>query len=249
MHRHHCAIVSFSLKSASCLELYELISPISFAGRLPDICTDLNRKLGGPVAVTPPKPKKPTASIPGKVAARPGAATKRPTAAMACQSLEKALESEKRTASRRPVDVLARMRSATPAAIPGVKREASEPLSLERMASGNKSLKERSRNLLSRSVSSVDVVDLKAQKKAKVEAELKEAISALKKPNRQLAGASLAEEKAKLTASSSSPRPRSKLAPSCFSSQLSVRPVLTHNLQNKRSQCGMPLPLLPIESK
>lgn len=48
------------------------------------------------------------------------------------------------------------------------------------------SLKERPSNIFSRSVS-LGGVDMKAQKKAQVEAELKDAISALKKPNRTLA--------------------------------------------------------------
>jgi DNA replication regulator SLD3 len=48
------------------------------------------------------------------------------------------------------------------------------------------SLKERPSSIFSRSVS-LSGADLKAQKKAQVEAELKDAISALKKPNRTLA--------------------------------------------------------------
>jgi len=54
--------------------------------------------------------------------------------------------------------------------------------------------------------------DLKAKKKAMVEAELHEAISALKKPNRQLAGRSIVED-AERRASYSSSQTRSKHPP------------------------------------
>lgn len=199
----------------------------SFAGRLPELCADLNKKLGGPVAASPPKSKKPVAPVAANAFVKPGSATKRPGAARASapKSLEKLFESDqqKRKASRRMVDPLARMRSATPAAIPGLKREGSEPLGFDRIQHEDKSLGERSRNILSRSVSTSGTEDPKAQKKAKVEAELKEAISALKKPNRQMVSQSIAEEAAKRTGSSGSPHPRSK----CAQFRLLARLILT----------------------
>ncbi|KUI65809.1 hypothetical protein VM1G_01867 [Cytospora mali] len=186
-----------------------------FAGRLPELCESLNHKFGGPVVVSPPKPKKPVATAAPKAPARPGSVAKRPTPASAPRSLEKVLSNDqlRRRATRRPNDVLARMRSATPATIPGLKREASEPVVLGSIPNGDKVLKERSRNILSRSVSNASVEDLKAQKKAKTEAELKEAISALKKPNRQLVGMAIVEEAEKRTGSSSSPHPRKTKKP------------------------------------
>lgn len=204
----------------------------SFAGRLPELCADLNRKLGGPVAASPPKPKTTVASVSATAFAKPGSVAKRPVAANAPKSLERFFESDqqKRKASRRPVDPLARMRSATPAAIPGLKREVSEPLGLERISTGDQVLKERPRNILSRSVSTSGTEDLKAQKKAKVEAELKEAISALKKPNRQMIGKSIVEEAAKRTGSSSSPHPRSTYA----QARLFTCSILINNIEQKR---------------
>lgn len=142
----------------------------------------------------------------------PGSVAKRPVSTSAPKSLDKVFSHDqlRRKASRRPTDVLARMRSATPATIPGLKREASEPASLGMIPSGDRPLKERSRNVLSRSVSSLTADDSKAQKKAKIEADLKDAISALKKPNRQLAGKAIVEEAEKRIGTSSSPRPRSE---------------------------------------
>lgn len=184
----------------------------SFAGRLPELCADLNQKLGGPVAAPPPRTKKSATTSNTEVTAittpalvKPGTAAKRPATMPSRKSLDKIFESDqqKRKASRRPVDVLARMRSATPAAIPGLKREGSEPLSLDRIPS----LNEKSRNMLARSVSNAGIDELKTQRKLKVEAELKEAISALKKPNRQLVGNSIADELEQRAASS---HPRSK---------------------------------------
>lgn len=128
------------------------------------------------------------------------------------RSLEKVFESDQQKwrASRRPVDLLARMRSATPASVPGLKQEGSEPLGLGSIPQSNKTLKERSRNVLSRSASTTGTDDTKMLKQAKVEAELKEAISAIKKPNRHMAGKAIVEEAEKRAGSSSSPHPRSK---------------------------------------
>ncbi|ROV91251.1 hypothetical protein VPNG_09703 [Cytospora leucostoma] len=186
-----------------------------FAGRLPELCETLNHKFGGPVVISPPEPKKHVTAAAPMAPAKPGSAAKRPAPVSAPRSLEKVLSNDqlKRRATRRPNDILARMRSATPATIPGLKREASEPVALNTIPHGDKVLKERSRNITSRSVSSVSVENMKAQKKAKTEAELKEAILALKKPNRQLVGMTIAEEAEKRAGSSSSPRPRKSKKP------------------------------------
>lgn len=189
----------------------------SFAGRLPELCESLNHKFGGPVIMSPPKPKKHIATTAPKAPAKPGSVAKRHAPANVPRSLEKVLSNDqlRRRPTRRPNDVLARMRSATPATIPGLKREASEPAALGSIPDGDKCLKERSRNIISRSASSASVNNLKAEKKAKTEAELKEAIAALKRPNRQLAGISITEEAEKRAGSSSSPHPRSKSSYSC----------------------------------
>lgn len=186
----------------------------SFAGRVPELCAELNRKLGGPVAASSPEPEELDDST--KAPARPGAATKRPTAPRAPKSLSKSLEddSQKWKASRaRPSDALARMRSATPAAIPGIKREASEPVGLDRIPRKDKSLKERSRNVLSRSASSTSNAERKEQKKAEEAKHLQEAILAARKPNRSLVGRAIIEDAEKRTALSNSPRPKKQRKP------------------------------------
>jgi len=99
------------------------------------------------------------------------------------------------------------MRSATPS-IPGLKREASEALSLNSipMADSQSLSVNRGGVLKSKKFSSREVdlsamaVDTKS-KKASIEAELKDAISALKKPNRQLAGQSIVDTAEKRAAS------------------------------------------------
>lgn len=190
-----------------CLTNYD-----SFAGRLPELSADLNKKLGGPIAASPPKPKKPIDQS-MKAPVRPGTGTKRPAAPRASKSLVRVLEddSQKWKASRtRPGDVLARMRSATPAAIPGVKREGSEPLGLDRIPFGERSLKEKSRNVLSRTTSSNSTADLKALKKEEETRQIQEAISGIRKPNRHLIGRSIIEDAEKRTGSSSSPHPKSE---------------------------------------
>lgn len=190
-----------------------------FAGRLPELCESLNHKLGGPVVVSPPRPKKRPLATATKAPAVPGSVAKRPVPTSAPKSLDKVFSHDqlRRKAYRRPTDVLARMRSATPATIPGLKREASEPAQLSAIPSGDKPLKERCRNTLSRSVSNFTADESKAQKKAKMEADLKDAILALKRPNRQLAGKAIVEEAEKRIGSSSSPRPRKLKNPTRFS--------------------------------
>lgn len=167
----------------------------SFSARLPELCDSLNRKLGGPVAQSPPKKDfmRPASSS----KAKPGAPTKRPIAALkkdADRSLERALSSERlrRSMSREPSKAIALMRSASTTSIPGLKREASEPLLGMVPRMDKAPLKERPR-AFSRSTSSIGARDMKARQKAEVEAELRDAISALKKPNRALAVKELAD--------------------------------------------------------
>jgi DNA replication regulator SLD3 len=116
---------------------------------------------------------------------------KRPTALKRDKdrTLERALsvERSRRSVSRGPAAAIALLRSASQTVIPGLKREASDSSLMGLLPRAEKnSLKERPSNLFSRSIS-LSGADMKAQKKARVEAELKDAISALKKPNRTLA--------------------------------------------------------------
>ncbi|KAK0729354.1 DNA replication regulator SLD3-domain-containing protein [Apiosordaria backusii] len=161
----------------------EIILPF-FSARLPELCDSINRKLGGPVVQSPPKKEfvKPAAVS----KAKPGAPAKRPAALKrdSDRSLQRALSNERmrRSVSREPSKAIALMRSASATAIPGLKREGSEPLLMGMIPRPDKSsLKEKPTNVFPRGE------DLKAKKKAQVDAELKDAISALKKPNRALA--------------------------------------------------------------
>jgi hypothetical protein len=108
------------------------------------------------------------------------------------------------------------MRSATATIVPGLKREASEAPSLSSIpAAESQSLKASRPGVLSSKRFSQREVDLsslapevnsKAKKQANIEAELKEAISALKKPNRKLAGKDIVESAEKRTAPASHSR-------------------------------------------
>lgn len=143
---------------------------------------------------------------------RPGAATKRPVPSKPRQSLQRVLSDnrERRSVSRGPSRAISLMRSAT---IPGLKREASEPLSLSNIPLQESQQSQTSRgSLLATKRLSQREVDLgsmvsegnpKVNKQAKIEAELKEAISALKRPNRELAGKALAETAEQRAASAS----------------------------------------------
>ncbi|KAK4128197.1 hypothetical protein N657DRAFT_7619 [Parathielavia appendiculata] len=160
-----------------------------FSARLPGLCDSLNRKLGGPVAQSPPKEK--TAKPASTAKPKPGAPIKRaaPSKGDRARTLERALsvERSRRSVSQGPAAAIALLRSATQTVIPGLKREASESsLTGLILRADSNSLRERPSSIFSRSIS-MSGADVKAQKKAQVEAELKDAISALKKPNRTLA--------------------------------------------------------------
>ncbi|OLN95897.1 hypothetical protein CCHL11_04997 [Colletotrichum chlorophyti] len=179
----------------------DVIMPF-FASRLPDISDSISRKLGGPVIIAPPKPK--TKSSSSKSDARPGGATKRPSAAKSTvKNLEKALfkEQSRRSVSRGPSNAIALLRSATSANIAGFKREGGDA---ERKSSVDRT------GMLSRSSSMTALDDAKAQKKALLEAELKDAITALRKPNRELAVKPVVEAAEKRTSGGLSSIKKSK---------------------------------------
>lgn len=151
-------------------------------------------------------------ALPSKL--KPGAPVKRaPTSARSKEkTLERVLTKERmrRSMSRSAPGTIALLRSASVTTIPGLKREASEPL-LSMIPKGEPP---KSRPPLFSSGATVKPVDdPKARKKAQVEAELKDAISALKKPNRALAVKELADaaDKRSLPATS---QPKSSTSPS-----------------------------------
>ncbi|KAI1334797.1 DNA replication regulator SLD3-domain-containing protein [Xylariaceae sp. FL0016] len=170
-----------------------------FSARLPDQCDSINRKLGGPVLMSPPKskPKKHDSAV--KPRAKPGAAAKRPVPARSSSSrtldrvLSKESERNRRSISRGPSSMIALMRSASTPTIPMIKREASETSSLsgvprvDSAASHEASLPSGSGSTKRRS--GVD----KATKDALVKAQLQDAISGLRKPNREVIGKAMAE--------------------------------------------------------
>ncbi|KAI6595509.1 hypothetical protein MCOR06_002872 [Pyricularia oryzae] len=199
----------------------DIIVPF-FSARLPEICESLNRKLGGPVKQSPRKLKreKPvsSASTKTKMSSKPGAVTKRTgtgksaTSKSSARSLERVLSNDKlrRSVSRGPCDALAHLRHATVAHVPGLKRESSESRSFsesrslkdavdslqddQSSATGGSKEKQVPQLMHSRSSSFTNADDARARKKAMVDAELRNAISALKKPNRLLAGKVMVEE-------------------------------------------------------
>jgi DNA replication regulator SLD3 len=195
----------------------------SFSSRLPERCAAINRKLGGPVVVSPQRPKLSKAASFSDAPSRPGAATKRPVPVKPRRSLQRVLtdERERRSMSRGPNKAIALMRSATMPALPGTKREASEAPSLSSIPAADSQTLEANRGGLLKTKRffqrEIDLSSLapeaggntKAKKQAIIEAELKEAISALKKPNRELAGKSLAETAEKRSASASHTRSES----------------------------------------
>ncbi|RFU79965.1 dna replication regulator sld3 [Trichoderma arundinaceum] len=172
-----------------------------FSARLPDVCDSINRKLGGPVVIAPAKArsmKKPS-SMRNQ---RPGAAAKRPQPPNARRTLQRALSTEqqsRRSISRGPSSAIALLRSATSTTLPSIKRESLDP-------SGPMSLlpldSQRRTHSLSRSSSMNNLFDARASKKAEVDAELKEAISALRKPNREVVGKAMAEADERRTSAS-----------------------------------------------
>ncbi|OAA32828.1 DNA replication regulator Sld3 [Moelleriella libera RCEF 2490] len=191
---------------------------VSFSARLPQLCDAISRKLGGPAIISPVQSKslkRPSSRREQK----PGTAAKRPSLD-AKRTLQRALSTEqmqRRSVSRGPSNALALLRSASTTALVGVKREGSEPVSLKDLPRRTLSAGRRG-PILSRSSSASRVEDSKASKQALVEAELKDAISALRKPNREVVGKAMAEaDERRATASLSAKKarrlPRSTLAP------------------------------------
>lgn len=135
---------------------------------------------------------------------RPGAVTKRAIPNSGRRSLQRVLTNERRAreGSRGPSGAISLMRSATAPAVPTLKREESETPSLAIIPSADfqpifagRSGVQKSKKFSQREVdlSSLFNSNEAKSKKVSIEAELKDAISALKRPNRLLAGQTLAE--------------------------------------------------------
>ncbi|KAI0376255.1 DNA replication regulator SLD3-domain-containing protein [Hypomontagnella monticulosa] len=175
----------------------DIVMPF-FSSRLPEKCDSINRKLGGPVIMPPPKPKakKQEKTEPAvKSKPKPSSVTKRSTSSRPTRTLERVLSKEternRRSISRGPGGAIALMRSASTSML---KREASEPLSMMSIpkADSAPSKEKTSRPLLSAPIKR-KLEEEKAKKEALVQAELQDAISALRRPNRDVVGKAMAE--------------------------------------------------------
>jgi DNA replication regulator SLD3 len=144
------------------------------------------------VIISPPKKK--SQKRLSKRDQKPGAATKRPAVRQEHRTLERALSFDaqhRRSMSRGPSNAIALMRSATPAVLTTFKREDSEP-ALSKLPTMRDDSRKRTLGL-TRSISMANVDEARAAKKAKVDAELKDAISALRKPNRDVVSKAMEE--------------------------------------------------------
>ncbi len=118
--------------------------------------------------------------------------------------------------------MIALMRSATSTSVPNVKREGSEPAAVRNIANREADAS-RKRTPLSRSNSVAGLADSRASKKALVEAQLKDAISALRKPNREVVGQAMAEaEEHRVTGSSAT---KSKSTPPTRQTDIEINTV------------------------
>ncbi|KAM0347080.1 hypothetical protein ACHAPU_005019 [Fusarium lateritium] len=172
----------------------DIIVPF-FSHRLPELCDSINRKLGGPVIVKASRPKTLRQSS-SKRSPRPGAVAKRSASGQPPRTLQRALSTEqqsRRSVSRGPSNMIALMRSATSTSLPSIKREASDPSLIKSVLNAEPDLINRKSGPLSRSSSVSNLQDLRSNKKVQVEAELRDAISSLRKPNREVVGKALAE--------------------------------------------------------
>ncbi|KAF5027652.1 hypothetical protein F66182_213 [Fusarium sp. NRRL 66182] len=172
----------------------DIIVPF-FSHRLPELCDSINRKLGGPIIVKPSRPKALRRSS-SKREPKPGAVTKRSASGQPTRTLQRALSTEqqsRRSVSRGPSNMIALMRSATSTSLPGIKREASESVATKPVLNAEPDLLNRKNGPLSRSGSVSNLREVKSNKQDQVDAELKEAISSLRKPNREVVGKALAE--------------------------------------------------------
>ncbi|KAI3332336.1 DNA replication regulator SLD3-domain-containing protein [Xylariaceae sp. AK1471] len=178
----------------------DIIVPF-FSARLPEYCDSINRKLGGPVMMSPPKSHKRKAEplSKAKEKSKPGAAVKRLAAPKSSRTLEKFLSKEteknRRSMSRGPSGVIALMRSASTPTIPLLKREASEPLSLASIpiADSGMSRERHMSSAASAAPTKRNWAETKEKRDAFVKAELQDAISTLRRPNRDVVGKAMAE--------------------------------------------------------
>lgn len=169
-----------------------------FSARIPELCDAINRKLGGPVIIPAggSKFQKRSAS---KKEQKPGSATKRPAAPRPPKTLQRALSTDqqsRRSVSRGPSNMIALMRSASSTSLPRIRREGGESAPLRRLPKMEDGDKSQRRPALVRSGSSGVATSQNASRagrQALVDAQVKDAIAALRKPNREVVGQAMEE--------------------------------------------------------
>ncbi|KAI5920668.1 DNA replication regulator SLD3-domain-containing protein [Camillea tinctor] len=191
----------------------DIIVPF-FSARLPDYCDSINRKLGGPVMASPPKSKPKKPEIMSKPKAKPGTAAKRPIPSKS-RTLESVLtretERNRRSMSRGPNEIIARMRSVSTTTLPILKRETSEPLSTMSIPkAADSATSQKTSRPTSSGATKRKSEEERAKKDAMLKAELEDAISTLRKPNRNVVGKAMVEAAERRTTTSLSQLRKSK---------------------------------------
>ncbi|KAI0485301.1 DNA replication regulator SLD3-domain-containing protein [Xylariaceae sp. FL0804] len=186
----------------------DIIVPF-FSSRLPEQCDSINRKLGGPIMISPPKPRPKKSDGVIKSKAKPGTAAKRPALSKPSSSrtldrvLSKESERNRRSMSRGPSTVIALMRSASTPTLPMLKREASESSSVMSVPRADSAVSQEKPSRAPSSGPAKGRAEDRAKKDAYVKAELQDAISSLRKPNRDVVGKAIAAEAAERRATTS----------------------------------------------
>ncbi|GAP82985.1 putative DNA replication regulator Sld3 [Rosellinia necatrix] len=191
----------------------DIIVPF-FSAKLPEYCNSINRKLGGPVMMPSPSPSQKKSEATPKAKPKPGAAAKRPALSKSHQSLEKFLSKEternRRSISRGPGGVIALMRSASTPTVPLLKREASEPRSLGSIPTADASVPRGAHLPSTGPMAAKRRAETKEKRDAFVNAALQDAISTLRRPNREVVGKAMAEANERRTVTSLSQLRKSK---------------------------------------
>jgi DNA replication regulator SLD3 len=186
----------------------EVIIPF-YASRLPEQCKSIKKKLGGPNDISParPTPQSKPSSRP-----QPGAAIKRPQPPKQRRTLQRVLTDERAAASHRARQP-SLARSSTAPSVQEIKRESVEP-SLPSLSGSVRGGIQVARRVDNREVDLNAVAKQHGAKMKKMnimmkqKKELDAAISALRKPNRELVSKEVAEHAEKRVTSSSARKPK-----------------------------------------
>lgn len=150
---------------------------------------------------SPAKPRSKKAEPTAKPKSKPGSSAKRSTASKSAHSLERVLSKEternRRSMSRGPSGMIALMRSVSTPTYPVLKREASESTALSNVprpdSKGSSHAKDK-HSAVEQVSNKRALAEDKSRREAQVKAELQEAISSLRKPNREVVVGKALEE-------------------------------------------------------